>query len=330
MTDPDSVVSRGVRQFEARRGSLGPRRSTKRGSSGSANATPPSSRSSSRTTANRTESGSTTLMTLVNSTVRAVYASTRSEQLATSALLEAALVLGEDRTLEGLSTLDIETLIAYYRAQGNQPATINRKLAVVSRMLSYGRHLGIKVPAIKIRKLKEPTSRTRVLTKQEQDALFETAESYSPSLAFFFRFLLATGCRVGEALKLQWSHIDFTRHWVRFEDTKGDLPRGVPIPESMNAVLLDLQRDGLRAPFADLKQSQVTAGWNRCRAKMGLSKDPEFVPHSLRHTCATELVAAGVSIQVIQRWLGHRTLSMTQRYAHVHDEMLISAMGRRA
>ncbi len=268
-------------------------------------------------------------MTLVNSTVRAVYASTRSEQLATSALYEVASVLGEDRTVEGLSNLDIESLIEYYRKRDNKPATINRKLAVVSRMLSHARHLGIKVQPVKIRKLKEPTSRTRVLTKQEQAALLETAESYSPALAHLFRFLLATGCRVGEALKLQWNHIDFTRGWVRFEDTKGDLPRGVPIPADVTAILLDLQRSGLIAPFVKIKQQHVTTGWNVCRKSMGLTNDPEFVPHALRHTCATELVAAGVSIQVIQRWLGHRTLSMTQRYAHVHDEMLISAMGRR-
>lgn len=328
-TSLGSAASRGVTRFEQRRGSLGQRRSTKTGSSGSARSTKPRSVSSSPTFAKSEGSGSMTLTSLVQSTVGAAYRSTRSEQGSTSALYETVEVWGGDREVSSITTLDIERLIEYYLSRDNKPATINRKLAVVSRALSHARHLGVRLQEIRIRRLREDGSRTRVLTKQEQTALLETAESLSPSFAFYLRFLLVTGCRVSEALKLAWGHIDLERGWVRFERTKSDTPRGVPIPEDVVAVLSDLKRGGKTSPFGDLSQRQVTYQWNKCRTILGFDDDPEFVPHALRHTCATELVAAGVSIQVIQKWLGHRTLSMTQRYAHVHDEMLVAAMARR-
>jgi site-specific recombinase XerD len=50
---------------------------------------------------------------------------------------------------------------------------------------------------------------------------------------------------------------------------------------------------------------------------MGLSGDKDLVPHVLRHTCATRLVKGGIDIRRVQMWLGHQTLTMTMRYAHL-------------
>ena len=50
--------------------------------------------------------------------------------------------------------------------------------------------------------------------------------------------------------------------------------------------------------------------------------DPQVVPHVLRHTCASRLAQSGVDIKRIQEFLGHRTLSMTLRYAHLSPKHL--------
>lgn len=331
MTSPERARPRGVIAFERRRSFLAQRPSTRGGCSGSARST--TARSTQRSPSGaRTadEIGALTLGQLVEESVRTVYRRTRSESLAESVLSEILGILGPDRRVSTLTGVDVQTLIGYYRDRSNAPSTINRKLTVFSRVLHHARDLGVQFGEIKIKKLKEGPARTRVLTRDEQKALHLHAESVGPTFSLFLRFLLATGARVGEAIRVSWSDIDFERGWVRFEETKGDRPRGVPMPTALTEALLDLRRSGKAAPFYDLTQRQITYGWNKCRAAMGLTEDKEFVPHALRHTCATELVAAGVSLQVIQKWLGHRTLSMTQRYAHVHDDMLIAAMEKRA
>lgn len=330
MTNRGGAASRGVAAFDRRRSCLAPRRSTQGGSSASARSTTESSCSPSKSGGARTaRTGALTLAQLKLELERTVYRKTRSEALAESVLSEIVEVLGGERLAESLRPLDVQTLIGYYHDRGNAPATINRKLTVLSRAARHARDLGEPVPPLGIKKLKESPSRTRVLTKQEQELLIVHAESLGGSFSLLVRFLLATGARVGEALRARWADIDFTRGWIRFEETKGDRPRGVPLPLSLKEELLDIQRSGRHSPFEGLSQRRVTYAWNKCRGAMGLDEDDEFVPHSLRHTCATELVASGVSLQVIQKWLGHRTLSMTQRYAHVHDDHLVAAMEKR-
>ena len=52
------------------------------------------------------------------------------------------------------------------------------------------------------------------------------------------------------------------------------------------------------------------------RAAIGLEDDEQFVIHTLRHTCCTRLVSAGVDLRSVQEWMGHSSIDMTQRYAH--------------
>lgn len=59
------------------------------------------------------------------------------------------------------------------------------------------------------------------------------------------------------------------------------------------------------------------AAWNEAKAEMGLADDRDLVPHVLRHTCASRLVKGGIDIRRVQMWLGHQTLTMTMRYAHL-------------
>ncbi len=57
----------------------------------------------------------------------------------------------------------------------------------------------------------------------------------------------------------------------------------------------------------------------------GLSDDPQFIPYALRHTCASRLAQAGVSMMVIKEWLGHRNIATTSRYTHLAPKDLRNA-----
>jgi site-specific recombinase XerD len=66
-----------------------------------------------------------------------------------------------------------------------------------------------------------------------------------------------------------------------------------------------------------LDQARFRAIWNEAKLEVGLGYDDQVVPHVLRHTCASRLVQGGIDIRRVQMWLGHQTLQMTMRYAHL-------------
>ena len=122
------------------------------------------------------------------------------------------------------------------------------------------------------------------------------------------------GCRLGEALGLMWQDIadDRATFWI----TKSGRSRTAPLTaRARNAI--DAPKNGGSGPFANLTQPGFRAVWNDARAEIGLSGDTQVAPHILRHTCASRLARGGIDIRRVQMWLGHRTLSMTMRYAHL-------------
>src|SRR5215217_3080179 len=82
-----------------------------------------------------------------------------------------------------------------------------------------------------------------------------------------------------------------------------------------------------KGPFTKLSQAQFRAIWNDAKAEVGLGADDQVVPHILRHTCASRLVQGGIDIRRVQMWLGHQTLSMTMRYAHLATNDLDACVG---
>ncbi|TDQ28179.1 phage integrase family protein [Phyllobacterium brassicacearum] len=73
-------------------------------------------------------------------------------------------------------------------------------------------------------------------------------------------------------------------------------------------------------------QVRFRAIWNDAKAEVGLATDDQVVPHILRHTCASRLVRGGIDIRRVQMWLGHQTLQMTMRYAHLATNDLDSCV----
>ena len=135
-------------------------------------------------------------------------------------------------------------------------------------------------------------------------------------IADLVKIAIVTGMRRGELLGLQRDHVD--AGWVRLWETKNDTPRSVPIEAQAQAIL------DARVPF-DLPLHTLRHYWNRAKEDMGLAKDPNFVFHTCRHTCATRLIEAGVNVVVVQKMLGHKRIETTLRYAHVSDDLLRDA-----
>lgn len=160
-----------------------------------------------------------------------------------------------------------------------------------------------------------PTSHT---TRDEEARLFAAIRSRSEDAYRLSVFLVDAGCRLGEALGLIWN--DIQEHRVSFWITKSGRSRTIAMTERAKEVIkLPPTTVGRRpkGPFAMLTQAQYRAIWNEAKTEVGLGADEQVVPHILRHTCASRLVQGGIDIRRVQMWLGHQTLSMTMRYAHL-------------
>lgn len=77
-------------------------------------------------------------------------------------------------------------------------------------------------------------------------------------------------------------------------------------------------------PF-NLTIDQADKAWAWVRKEMKLEKDTQYVLHSLRHACATRLVNRGVDLYVVKEWLGHSSIQVTERYAHLAPSKLAHA-----
>ncbi len=207
------------------------------------------------------------------------------------------------------------------------PATINRELTIMKAAFN----LAIKEwewcrenPIIKVRREKENNKRDRWLTDEEEKRLIATS---APWLREIIIFALNTGMRRGEILALTWKGVDLFRKTVTVFHSKNGEPRTIPI----NRTVIDLlkERSKVRSLKIDLvfySKAHTAIDGNHLRRAFCLAttkvKLDDLHFHDLRHTFATRLVQAGIDIYKVQRLLGHKTPSMTQRYAHHYPESL--------
>jgi integrase len=123
---------------------------------------------------------------------------------------------------------------------------------------------------------------------------------------------LETGLRRSEVLGLEWERVDLSRGVIRLERTKSGKRREVPMRQRVYEVLAARAGDGKGRvwPVGDIRSSFESAVE---AAKL----DKEFTFHGCRHHFASWFVMRGGSLVALQQLLGHATLTMTMKYAHV-------------
>lgn len=147
---------------------------------------------------------------------------------------------------------------------------------------------------------------------------------------------LNTGVRRGELFRLRWADLgaDFAELNLRGETTKSKEPRSIPANAETRAALADWQAQthrttGLVFPGADGKpMTTLKTAWG---ALLRAAEIDAFRWHDLRHTFASWLVMRGVPLNTVRELLGHTSLEMTLRYAHLADTTkaaAVEALGR--
>jgi integrase len=144
--------------------------------------------------------------------------------------------------------------------------------------------------------------------------------------------------RQGELRGLQWSSISWenrtltVRHSLndrlkRLESPKSNRERHIPLDADVYEMLYRRKRSAgyvfLDTDGKSFNGQRLIARLRRVREKADLRK---FSWHTLRHTFASQLATRGVPLHVVQALLGHSTITMTMRYAHVAPSTLRSAI----
>jgi integrase len=222
---------------------------------------------------------------------------------------------------------DVDAFIQHLHFSGRTAATTNRHLSALSKMLSYAKQRGWMDKSLVIPREEEKNNRLRWLTADEEELLLLETNSMPNKKIYadLWAFLIDTGARVGEALKLNWKDVDFDNRKVTFRDTKNGDDRTLPMTKRVFEILDHNKRLRLGPPFR-VSQPSVNYVWQLVKARMGLLSDPEFVPHALRHTCASRLVQRNVPLFTVMKFLGHKSFQITQRYAHLSPSNLSEAV----
>jgi len=216
----------------------------------------------------------------------------------------------------------IDDLVNILKDQGNSNGTINRKLASLSKMLTFA-HKRKYIPAKPVIEwLKEGKGRTRFFSLDEENKILDIL--FNAEFFYFLDFvivLIDTGLRKTELLNA--CKTDIVNGNLSVYETKNEKPRTIPLTKRVQEIFL---RYTTKYPFANLKDSDIRFQWNYVREKMGLLKDKQFVLHACRHTCASRLVQRGISLQVVKEWLGHKNINQTLTYAHLAPKNLQDAV----
>jgi len=267
------------------------------------------------------------------------------------------------KKLVDISAWDIQKWRTEKDKQGLAPSTVNRRVTTLKAVLNKAVEWDVIPinPLSKIKPLKiDKKSRVRFLSKEEEVALrvaletreadirkgrlsgnawrevrgYKTLPSFDSVFADYLKpmvlLTLNTGLRRGEVFNLKWSDIDFRQKQLTVEGAtaKSGQTRHIPLNGDALKLLEDWKRqsDGsfvFPSPVTGDKFDNVKRSWEALRKRAGL---PDFWFHDLRHTFASKLVMAGQDLYVIKELLGHSTIQMTERYAHLSPDHKVIAV----
>lgn len=164
-------------------------------------------------------------------------------------------------------------------------------------------------------------NRERILDAEEERTLLGLAMQRDPVFAQFLAFMVDTGFRTSEALKLTWGrHIRMAEEVIFVDDTKSGPGRSILMTSRVKRLLADRAREttGHQKVWpANWNPSNLGKKFNHYKITMGLMEDKGFCLYMLRHTCLTRLMAAENDHALVQLWSGHSNPVMLKRYTHL-------------
>jgi integrase/recombinase XerD len=184
-------------------------------------------------------------------------------------------------------------------------------------------------------RLQSITTIPEVLTIGEVHRIIDAATQ--PRMMTYFWTVYSMGLRLNEGLNLQVPDLDSQRGWAHIHCGKGAKDRYIPLPTSTLRLLRkywkthqhcrllfpadgrnhSLAKDGISTAKGPMSETAVQGAMKKITRQLGFTKKVSI--HTLRHSYATHLLEAGVSLKVIQKYMGHSSLATTMVYLHMTD-----------
>lgn len=211
-------------------------------------------------------------------------------------------------------------------------STLQTETAHIKRVLRMEYERGWLARPIKLSLPSRGGGRDRYMTPAQVGDVLANANAYVRPI---FTFLLYTGARLREAVRLDWKDVDLQKAEVLLTTSKGNDRalkfRRVPLPGRVITELSALpNRDGrvFRNAYGLPYEPKSAAAslhyhWKALRTKLGIG---DITIHDFRHTFASGLAASDVDIRQIADLLGHQNLERTRRYAHLSPSKLRDAI----
>lgn len=240
------------------------------------------------------------------------------------------------RTADSITPQEIERWFSSQNADRERkwrPATFNRYKALFSLVYRQGINNG-KVqanPARKVKTRRENNTRDRYLLPEEETRLRVVIEKNCPQRLPELEIALHTGMRRAEQYEAEWNWVDFANKTLTVPRSKHGEKRRVYLNDAALAALRLLWQfsEGKGRVFARLYNSEQTKGarewFEKAISDAGVTN---FRWHDLRHTFGSRLVMKGVDIRTVQELMGHKTINVTLRYAHLAPQHQLAAVQR--
>lgn len=200
-------------------------------------------------------------------------------------------------------------------------STVNHEQRYMKAVFSECVRLGViqENPIAKVRQVKEQHHEMMFLNLEQCEQLLTECEASTNNHTWCVAAIcLATGSRWGEAEGL--THSSWLPGKVIFKDTKNGKDRAVPIMPELQEQIKHRLRPGPGRLF-DSCRSAFRSAYDRCGFQT-----PQQLTHILRHTFASHYMMNGGDLLTLQRILGHGSITMTMRYAHLAPNHLESAL----
>jgi integrase len=229
--------------------------------------------------------------------------------------------------ISGITSHDAKGFRSQLIAEGLKPATVNRYMALLSRMFSYAIELGYVEhhPCRNIKKLIENNIRTRILSRLEIQALLIALENEpNPVLAASIELALFTAMRIGEVISLHTGMLSDDLSTILLPDTKSGRPHTVHLNERAENIIkrrVAAVGSGYLFPSTSIGVAHISrpkSAFERIKQSMADQGvlEGHFTLHDLRRTYCSYLLTASNDIRLVQQCMGHSSVSVTERYSH--------------
>ena len=235
-----------------------------------------------------------------------------------------------DKPLKDISTFDLERLKRTMLKKGRSPRSVEYALTTLGQIFRHAERLGYyqgDIPTTKVKKPKYDNKRVRFLSHDEAHHLLEILKGKSQETYEMALLSLHCGLRAGEVFSLTWKDVDLDHGLVTLLDTKSSKTRTVSMTDDVKAFLMKKDQGGKQdLVFPDCKtggiRKQISKSFPRAVLETGKNEGIDdrrqrVTFHTLRHTFASWLVMEGISLYDVKELLGHASLTMTERYAHL-------------